>query len=1322
MGPRSRLPSRTAWSRSLGAPPPAWTNSCPPIFDRLGRSRYVVGRVVRRNLTDRKQKTVDYLFHEVIGESQTLGSVHHFIWDRTRAVRNDFSIQQVTKVADLQTAIACYERIARFHILSLHQLSAPTKPYDKYDWYQEREQLDRTLLSLMQYYDDSRGRLQSPNESEFRAYCVIFQIQDPIPDLEERTNSWPNHVREDNRVKVALKLYAAAGNVLDPQGPLKPRTPHAIARENWEFFWSAVRSPEVSYLMACVAEVYFNLVRRSALHSIWQAYRKGGASKNEDWTTSELVDVLGFNVENQVITFCDHYGFSFGEREDGQTYLDISSVQGKELSAPSAGLKEQMFSDNLVEAKRLNRTFPAIIDGLSFAAAEEAGFLEEVSEAEGVDVGESKDESLFVPDHEPEDEERMEASSRTKTTNNGIDLNPAATAFSPDAAPFQQSMKAMAPTSSSASQMSFGRPSAPAASNVTYPQLPQHNLPESKTPTPLGSSLFAQPKATPPFSFQNHPTTPTTEPSKTKISFGQASALTGQPEKSTATQVSIATPQTNIPAFSITPKSDLSTPNSSLPSFSSKSVFNTKPESVPKEQSSLPTPKAAFQFPQQKTTPTTVGPSANGSTSSGLSFASGKNLATGFTNNTDSGGSSQSQTPTFSFSSPPSFGQKPSTTFGNFPTSFTPTAPSPASLSSSSETSTKIPTTASATPLEAGPTVPTLPPSSTVDPGSAGPSASSSPQPSARPFANLNGKFDLPNSTVSPTSNLLTSKPPNLPAFASTSKSPSASILSRQESEDRKKKADVLDSLAKYVVLDRKRGYLIQFVEFAAEPIIRQAFKMYADELISEEADTFRLNSLATRFGRRWRDVTWHRRLMRQGRERRKRLAKRQRQQKTDLTASLSAVEEDVHAFRQTFKTSTTRSAPLGREIPNGVARSQNSSSIGQGFEMTRSISSNASTQSEDLQPSFNASSSNHVTNGKPRNKHRRSKTHSGASHSLSRPSTPASSIISNLQSSSRNAVSQQSFRSSEIECPRRSTTKTNYFRLKALGIQPNEGENVWDRPTSKRSREDDDDTTSLPSIGRLGLSPAKRLQLKASPPSVSQSQRSLESEPSKVVSTMPPPSRPKSRAEVEAEDEDLFARVRAVKQAMAEGVTFYREQIALERRRRSVSSTGSVISSPSTQKTETPGGSRPKYWSRESKFVPREDYGKGVKRKGKERESPPSRADPDGGFGKPDGVIRPPPRNRGPIDRDGTLQARQDSQAYDFAASGNAQLASSHSSFASVSSSQGSPRGFRSVNSHWGSYSATGTEINGIAPPPAVSDAGGSLKGGTSVEDAIEL
>ena len=277
------------------------------------------------------QKTLNYLLDDVVGGPEPLADVHKFVWDRTRSIRNDFSIQQVSKVEDLRVAIDCFERIARFHLLALHQLSHPTRDNGEFDHFQEREQLNNTLLSLMYYYDDSRHKLTAPNEAEFRAYCIVFEIQSQRPDLEDRAQRWPQSLLCDPRVDVALRLHAAAGNRRDAQGPLRPRTPFAIAQNNYMRFWALVGSARVSYLLACAAEIYFHFVRRNALHAICRSHRVGLRGKTEDLTLDHLTRVLGFDTEEQVDYFVSEHGLTVREREDGQSHVDLSSVASKTL-------------------------------------------------------------------------------------------------------------------------------------------------------------------------------------------------------------------------------------------------------------------------------------------------------------------------------------------------------------------------------------------------------------------------------------------------------------------------------------------------------------------------------------------------------------------------------------------------------------------------------------------------------------------------------------------------------------------------------------------------------------------------------------------------------------------------------------------------------------------------------------------------------------------------------------------------------------------------------------------------------------------------------
>lgn len=264
------------------------------------------------------------MLRHVTTSDETLGSRHKFVWDRTRSVRNDLSIQQVSQKQDIEVAVKCFERIARFHILSLHLLSSPTN-LEQFDHHQEREQLNNTLLSLLYYYDDNRGRLVFPNEAEFRAYYILFSIHDQRPDLEARVQKWPRELRESPRVQVAMELFAATGNTWEYQGTLDAKRPNPLAQGLYSRFFKLVKSKSVSYLMACVAEVYFNQVRQTAIRSIWKAYCRQPASqqfKIQEWTVDQLTVALAFDNDEQTISFCEEQDLQFATNSEGQLYLN----------------------------------------------------------------------------------------------------------------------------------------------------------------------------------------------------------------------------------------------------------------------------------------------------------------------------------------------------------------------------------------------------------------------------------------------------------------------------------------------------------------------------------------------------------------------------------------------------------------------------------------------------------------------------------------------------------------------------------------------------------------------------------------------------------------------------------------------------------------------------------------------------------------------------------------------------------------------------------------------------------------------------------------
>ena len=85
------------------------------------------------------QKTLDYLFHDIIAQDPDLADSHPFLRDRTRAIRQDFTLQNDRG----SLAIQCHERIARYHILCLHIL----RENENFSESQELEQLRKGMPS-----------------------------------------------------------------------------------------------------------------------------------------------------------------------------------------------------------------------------------------------------------------------------------------------------------------------------------------------------------------------------------------------------------------------------------------------------------------------------------------------------------------------------------------------------------------------------------------------------------------------------------------------------------------------------------------------------------------------------------------------------------------------------------------------------------------------------------------------------------------------------------------------------------------------------------------------------------------------------------------------------------------------------------------------------------------------------------------------------------------------------------------------------------------------------------------------------------------------
>ncbi|QSS55693.1 MCM3-associated protein [Histoplasma capsulatum var. duboisii H88] len=480
-------------------------------------------------------QTMNYLLRYVVEDDETLATTHKFLWDRTRSIRNDLSIQQLTQAQDVSIAVKCLERIARFHIVALHLLSSPENS-EPFDHHQEREQLNNTLLSLLYYYDDNRNLIKFPNEDEFRAYYIVFSIHDQRPDLEARVQNWPRELLRSPRVQVALELFAAAGNAWEYQGTLDAKRPNAIAQGLYARFFRLIQSPSVPYLLACIAEIYFNQVRQTTIRSIWKAYCRHPISqqhKNQEWTVDELTGTLAFDDNNQTIDFCEEQGLQFATNADGQMYLNWGQFPLDSVAfQPSS---QQTFSYEYVESKRCGRTLVALILGMNVLQASRHGMIDQSVLPSELTLEQNpkqnmESDGLFVSDHE--DEIQTHDATSWQSDKGTIGTFKPTFSFPSVAEPV-------------AAEVHFS-PSVPSTHQTLLPK-PGQLSPSAQPFTPQAQSPFMGIMASSTFSAQQQQVDAppsTAQPASAFGSFGQPSRSPFPPSQST--------PQPNPPTFSST--------------------------------------------------------------------------------------------------------------------------------------------------------------------------------------------------------------------------------------------------------------------------------------------------------------------------------------------------------------------------------------------------------------------------------------------------------------------------------------------------------------------------------------------------------------------------------------------------------------------------------------------------------------------------------------------------------------------------------------------------------------------------------------------------
>ncbi|KAG6356981.1 hypothetical protein INS49_014857 [Diaporthe citri] len=313
------------------------------------------------------RRTVDYLIDDFLRSDENLPSQHNFLWDRTRAIRKDFIFQNAMSAEERTDQIYCLENIARFHAVALHLLSQENFAAEDFSEQQEREQLGKTLLSLMQVYDECKDMegVHMESEAEFRAYYLLFNAHDPF--VMQQMQDWDDKFWfNSSEVQTAVTLIEAMQNVWNGRGPLRPQVALTTGSASFTTYFSIVEDRKVSYTMACFAEIHFTQIRRQLLKSIHKSYGRVRDGP-KDLTAKVLNSILRFDTEEQCIAFLEELEMDFSSDGADEPYLVVErrrSIPGKTI--------RQSFSGVMVERKRGGRPLPEVIHSTVFEDASAA--------------------------------------------------------------------------------------------------------------------------------------------------------------------------------------------------------------------------------------------------------------------------------------------------------------------------------------------------------------------------------------------------------------------------------------------------------------------------------------------------------------------------------------------------------------------------------------------------------------------------------------------------------------------------------------------------------------------------------------------------------------------------------------------------------------------------------------------------------------------------------------------------------------------------------------------------------------------------------------
>uniref|UniRef100_A0A1J3IX93 SAC3 family protein 1 n=1 Tax=Noccaea caerulescens TaxID=107243 RepID=A0A1J3IX93_NOCCA len=272
------------------------------------------------------EETLRYLLCLLDSSEHPFEVVHDFIFDRTRSIRQDLSIQNL---AD-ERVIHLYEEIVKFHVISRQRLQSCSGTSISSMHHLNMEQLAKTLTSLYNIYDANRKPdYIYENEAEFRSLYVLLHLDPSSGVMGEPLSLW---FRKLTSALIKSKEICFVRNLL-----------RSYRIGNYKNFLRTAAS-EVTYLQYCISEPIIREMRSFAVQCINDV-----CYKLQPYPLLRLSQNLMMK-ELDVESLCHECGLETCTDSDGFTVLPAKQST---FRSPEEGLKGY----DLLGIERFKRDF-----------------------------------------------------------------------------------------------------------------------------------------------------------------------------------------------------------------------------------------------------------------------------------------------------------------------------------------------------------------------------------------------------------------------------------------------------------------------------------------------------------------------------------------------------------------------------------------------------------------------------------------------------------------------------------------------------------------------------------------------------------------------------------------------------------------------------------------------------------------------------------------------------------------------------------------------------------------------------------------------------